>query len=303
LLQTFSGLHLALTSPINRCNTVGRNIAKHTSMVAKLIDSYIKPHPRATANLGVKAAAEKFGFSNISRVNDCKITLGGMTHFVTRYYIASILTDFLYKAQTDKDFQILNTIIILGSDSTPLPLSAAEKAHTRTAAGANHGTHTHKAKGVTSKIQQCELTLAITVQSDIAKNNFTAYIFEIPCPLQLLGKGTALTILLSWLLQLDLPILDVLRRMAKANFDIALADRDAANILGHEMYMSLRALSLHWRLPCAVHMLHTVCGKVLHINQPIISGLIAHGLSQKACLSSIRMIDASGPIISNYTNR
>ena len=74
---------------------------------------------------------------------------------------------------------------------------------------------------------------------------------------------------------------ETLRLHFKYNVFIGLLDRDSANNAAFATQAAQRPDIWSLHVPCSIHMLHTVCGKVLNISKFIISGVIAFGLVQR----------------------
>ncbi len=264
-------------------------------------------HPANSRSLvGSLVEKERFGMARTSAATSLLNRMGALTYFCQRLHVVGVLLELLGALLSGKQLPHL-LVILLASDSTPLPVSHGQKRRTQEKPASDApGTEVKETAIVVrqmvarsadfrstarkhSKVLQSEVQYVITTKDpnkdpEIHDDYYTTYEFMAFCPLAHLDRGTGENTGQAWTTILYLFGIKVLRDLFEREgyvVKVNLADRDGANGCADDSWAAETSSAMHLRVPCVLHMTHTVCGAACLIFHPIISGVIAHLLVLK----------------------
>ena len=266
----------------------------------KVSSKYLSPLHHRTL-VGTLVEADRFQLKHATTASGMLTRMGALVYFRNRVHVASVLMGLLGTLlQGDKKPFLL--VIMLMSDSTPLPVSHAQKrkgdpATTEPPGGASSSStalvprelfaQNKDFRSTTrkhSKILQSEVQYVVTVRDPDpdSTEEFTTYEFTAFCNLQHLDRGTGENTANAWASVLYVYGLGVLRDLFEREgyvIKVNMADRDGANGCADDSWAAETTSVLHLRVPCVLHMLHTVCGVVMMMFNMLLSGIIAFQLT------------------------
>ena len=191
-------------------------------------------------HMGTKALTARLGVTNQTHVAAKVTMLGSLAFFCSLLFVTSAMAHLLDRIDTGA-YEALASITLLGSDATPLPVSQKHKPSPPSAANTSAGPsgpsgtsqsalvpHQHKSRATSAKLQQSELQIVFLVRI-VATGEMLMFCFQIPCPLQILQRGSGSVVWMSWRNMMAVPLLETLRGKCKHNMSVYLIDRDSAN--------------------------------------------------------------------------
>ena len=260
--------------------------------------AYIHPSNKRSM-IGNAAESVRFNMKHQTTTTNHLTRMGALTYFCQRLHVICALLGLISAIMSGKAEPFL-LLIVLASDSTPLPVAQKREADSTksTAPAATHcdaivvrpllaSNKDYRSTSRThSKILQSEVTyIAVLRDADSDRDDaFVTYEFSLFCNLIHLDRGTGENTFQAWKHVLYVFCLRVLvdlferkGRVVKTN----IADRDGANGCADDAWAFETTSALHLRIPCILHMAHTVGGAVMQLMNWLASGVIANRLVLK----------------------
>ena len=272
--------------------------SRATDALKKMSTAYLHPQNKRSL-IGVVAESERFNMKDSSSTTKHLTRLGALTYFCQRLHVILGLLGLISAVMRGELVPFL-LVIVLASDSTPLPVAQKRKP------GSSHSSGTAPVDCTAivvrpllasnkdfrstarkhAKILQSEASYVVTFRDPNCDTNdaFTTYEFSLFCNLQHLDRGTGENTANAWKHVLYVfclrTLIDLFERTAKV-VKVNQADRDGANGCADDAWAFETSAALHLRLPCVLHMVHTDGGAAIQMQNHLVSGVIANRLTLK----------------------